>query len=154
MEDVFNLDDKEFTLLICRNLESREISTLLNEKMWANPLIYHEVLMNAPIEKFHDFNEDTMFFQFVIGLDPTNVGRRVTIQFVKWDWFGLLFLRDVWDGIFEIEDKLIMEHDFVAKPAQGSEAHISAAEAALTQQQRTKTEDNKETEDEYYHKKF
>ena len=64
-----NINTNTLTLIVCRNFNEDQISRLLNDQMRVNPLIFHEVLMSGSLDKYHDFNEDTMFFNFVVGID-------------------------------------------------------------------------------------
>ena len=115
LDQDYKVDESKDILMICRNCDSAEVSNILNDRMRVNPIIYHEVMMNAPVELYQEFNDDTMFFQFVIGVDRLNLGKKVVVQMVMWGNFGVIFIRNVKDDVFEFDEKLIKEHHFQAK---------------------------------------
>ena len=71
-EELFNstpVDPEKETLVFCRNFTESQIRSMIVEKMRANPLIYYEVLLNSPIDKYQEFSDNTQFYNIVIPGD-------------------------------------------------------------------------------------
>ena len=106
------INDREQTLLICRNFNEDEIKTVLIEQMRVNPIVFYEVLLNSTIDKVFEFNDVAIFYNVVIPGPADSPDDLIIVKIVKKGPVAALFINDVDYAEWDFEEQLQSKYNF------------------------------------------